>query len=253
MKGRDAPCPFNDRRKTLSVKKRKSKFREYVEAITIAIVLALFIRAFVVQAFKIPSGSMIPTLLVGDHILVNKFIYGTTLPFTGSRILMFSKPKRGDIIVFSFPKNKEKPECASMLNNIAARVGNAWQSGNPAYLFQDECKDFIKRVIGIGGDIIQIRDKNLYVNGKLQNEPYIVHYFQDIEQSPRDNFGPFTVPHNTVFVMGDNRDQSFDSRFWGIVQMDEIKGKAFIMYWSWNDNGNLLTKVRWNRIGKLLH
>jgi signal peptidase I len=237
----------------LAVKKRKSKVREYIEAISIAIILALFIRAFVVQAFKIPSGSMIPTLLVGDHILVNKFIYGTTVPFSGSRILAFNTPKRGDIVVFSFPKNKEKPECTSLLNNIAARVGNAWQNGNPVYLFQDDCKDFIKRVIGIGGDRIEIRDKKLYVNDKLQDEPYIVHYFQDIEKSQRDNFGPFTVPHNTIFAMGDNRDQSYDSRFWGVVQMDEIKGKAFIMYWSWNDSGNLLTKVRWNRIGKLIH
>lgn len=234
-------------------KKRKSKFREYVEAISIAIILALFIRAFVIQAFKIPSGSMIPTLLVGDHILVNKFIYGTSLPFTDSRILMLNTPRKGDIVVFSFPENKKKPECTSLVNNVSARFRNAWQHGNPAYLFQDDCKDFIKRVVGIGGDRIEIKDKKLYVNNKLQKEPYAVHYFQDIEQSQRDNFGPFTVPHNSIFVMGDNRDQSYDSRFWGVVHMDEIKGKAFIMYWSWDNSGNLLTKVRWNRIGKLIH
>jgi len=234
-------------------RKRKSKFREYVEAISVAIILALFIRAFIIQAFKIPSGSMIPTLLIGDHILVNKFIYGTTVPFTDNKVLILNQPKRSDIIVFSFPKNKEKPECVSLLKNLYLRVGNTIQNGNPAYLFQDECKDFIKRVIAIGGDKIEIRDKKLYVNDTLQSETYIVHYDQDIETSQRDNFGPFIVPHNAVFVMGDNRDQSYDSRFWGIVPMDMIKGKAFIMYWSWNDNGSFLSKVRWNRIGKLLH
>ncbi|MBI5740933.1 MAG: signal peptidase I [Nitrospirae bacterium] len=231
----------------------KSKFREYVEAISIAIILALVIRAFVVQAFKIPSGSMIPTLLIGDHILVTKFIYGTKIPFSDSRVLILKTPKKGDIIVFSFPKNREKPECTSTTKNISARLINALQNGNPAYLFQDECKDFIKRVVGIGGDKIEIKDKKVYVNDKLQDEPFIVHYDNDVEKTQRDNFGPFTVPHNSVFVMGDNRDQSYDSRYWGIVPMEDIKGKAFIMYWSWNDGGNLLTKVRWNRLGKLIH
>jgi len=237
----------------LAVKKRKSKFREYVEAIAIAVTLALVIRAYVIQAFKIPSGSMIPTLLVGDHILVSKFIYGSQLPFFDDKILVFKTPKKGDIIVFSFPQNKDKPECTGTLKNISARLVKTLQSGNPGYLFQDDCKDFIKRVIGIGGDKIEIRDKNLYVNDKLQSEPFIVHSDQVIESSQRDKFGPFIVPRNSVFVMGDNRDQSYDSRYWGVVRMDEIKGKAFIMYWSWNESGKFLTKVRWNRLGKLLH
>ena len=232
---------------------RKSKFREYVEAILIAIVLALFIRAYVVQAFKIPSGSMIPTLLIGDHILVNKFIYGVDIPFTDTKTLIFRQPQKGDIIVFSFPKNKEKPECTSAMTNISTRLQNAWDNGNPGYLFQDDCKDFIKRVIGIGGDTIEIKDKKVYVNGVLQHESYIEHTDPTIEKATRDNFGPFKVPHNSVFVMGDNRDQSYDSRFWGIVSMDEIKGKAFILYWSWNREGTFLDKVRWSRIGKLLH
>lgn len=234
-------------------KGRKSKFREYVEAISIAIILALFIRAFVVQAFKIPSGSMIPTLLIGDHILVNKFTYGIKVPLTGSRFLIFNTPKKGDIVVFSFPLNKEKPECTSAVKNISSRFEAAWQKGNMAYLFQDECRDFIKRVVGVGGDKIEIKNKKLYVNGVLQNEPYIVHYDSNTETAQRDNFGPFVVPRNTIFAMGDNRDQSYDSRFWGVVPMDDIKGKAFIMYWSWDNDGGMLSKVRWGRIGKLLH
>ncbi len=232
---------------------RKSKFREYAEAIIIAVLLALLIRTFVVQAFKIPSGSMIPTLLVGDHILVNKFIYGTQIPFTDSRVLIFNPPKRGDIIVFSFPKNKEKGECTSVFKNISTRVGNAFNSGNPFYLFKDDCRDFIKRVVGVGGDNIEIKDKKLYVNNIHLYEQYIINRDNRIEKSQRDNFGPFIVPRRSLFVMGDNRDQSYDSRFWGVVNMDEIKGKAFIMYWSWNSQVTWLKKVRWSRIGKLIH
>ena len=232
---------------------RKSKFREYTEAIIIAVFLALLIRAFVVQAFKIPSGSMLETLQIGDHILVNKFIYGIKVPFTDSRFLVFNPPKRGNVIVFSFPKNKEKEECTSAFKNISMRFNNAWSSGNPFYLFKDDCRDFIKRVIGVGGDKIEIRNKIVYVNDAPLDEQYIIHSDLNIEGPPRDNFGPFIVPRRSFFVMGDNRDQSFDSRFWGIVDMDEIKGKAFIMYWSWNSQGSFFNKVRWNRLGKLIH
>ncbi|MBI5664145.1 MAG: signal peptidase I [Nitrospirae bacterium] len=233
--------------------KRKSKLREYVEAIVIAVCLALLIRAFVVQAFKIPSGSMIPTLLIGDHILVNKFTYGVTIPLTDNRVLIFNQPKRGDVIVFSFPKNKEMEECTSTSKNISTRLSNAWSSGNPFYLFKDDCKDFIKRVIGVGGDKIEVRNKIVYVNGVPLEEPYAIHSDLNIEGSPRDNFGPFTVPRGSFFAMGDNRDQSYDSRFWGVVDMDEIKGKAFIMYWSWDKDGKLLNQIRWSRLGKLIH
>lgn len=232
---------------------RKSKVREYTEAIIIAVILALLIRAFVVQAFKIPSGSMLETLQIGDHILVNKFIYGIIIPFTDSRFLIFSPPKRGDIIVFSFPKNKEIEECRSFTKNISTRLGNAFSSGNPFNLFKDDCRDFIKRVVGVGGDKIEIKDKVVYVNDIPMSEPYTIHKDPDIEATQRDNFGPFTVPRNSFFVMGDNRDQSYDSRFWGVVDMSEIKGKAFIMYWSWNSEGSFFNKVRWNRLGKLLH
>jgi signal peptidase I len=232
---------------------RKTKFREYTEAIIIAVFLALLIRAFVVQAFKIPSGSMLETLQIGDHILVNKFIYGIRAPFTDSRFLIFSPPKRGDVIVFSFPKNEEKEECRSAFKNISTRFGNAWSSGNPFYLFKDDCRDFIKRVVGVGGDTIDIRNKVVYVNDVALDESYTVYKDLTIEGTPRDNFGPFTVPRNSYFVMGDNRDQSYDSRFWGVVDMKEIKGKAFIMYWSWDSHGSLLSKVRWSRLGKLIH
>ncbi|HBH61537.1 MAG TPA: signal peptidase I [Nitrospiraceae bacterium] len=232
---------------------RKSKLREYVEAVIIAVFLALLIRAFIVQAFKIPSGSMIPTLLVGDHILVNKFTYGIKVPFIDSRMLIFNQPKRGDVIVFSFPKNREQEECTSITRNISARFGNAWSSGNPFYLFRDDCKDFIKRVIGVGGDRIEVRNKRVYVNSIPLDEPFAIHNDLNIEGPPRDNFGPFTVPRGSFFVMGDNRDQSYDSRFWGVVDMDEIRGKAFIFYWSWDSDGSLLNQVRWSRIGKLIH
>ena len=232
---------------------RKSKFREYTEAIIIAVFLALLIRAFVVQAFKIPSGSMIPTLLVGDHILVNKFVYGLKTPLTDSRFLIFNTPKRGDVIVFSFPENKERPECTSVMQNVSTRIASAWSSKNPFYLFKDDCRDFIKRVVGVGGDKIEIRNKKVYVNDILLDEPYVIHTDPAVDGAPRDNFGPFTVPHRSFFAMGDNRDQSYDSRYWGVVDMGEIKGKAFMMYWSWNSHGKFVDKVRWNRLGKMIN
>jgi signal peptidase I len=231
---------------------KKSKLREYTEAIIIAVLLALLIRAFVVQAFKIPSGSMLETLQIGDHILVNKFVYGLKFPFTDNRFLIFSPPKRGDVIVFSFPKNKEKRECTSLSSNLSARIGSAFKRGNPFYLFKDDCRDFIKRVVGVGGDKIEIRNKKVYVNNAPLDEPYAIYRDDKIDPGPRDNLGLITVPRNSFFVMGDNRDQSYDSRFWGIVDMSEIKGRAFIMYWSWNGEGALFDKVRWNRIGKVI-
>ncbi len=200
---------------------KKSKLREYAEAIITALILALIIRAYVVQAFKIPSGSMKPTLLVGDHILVLKFIYGTKLPFTDKRVLVFTEPKRGDIIVFRFPK--------------------------------DRSRDFIKRVIGVGGDVVEERNKVVYVNGKPLNEPYVQHTDNDIRplsRDVRDNFGPVYVPEGKLFVMGDNRDQSYDSRYWGFVDIKDVKGKAFIIYWSWDSQRHL---PRLGRIGKLVH
>ncbi len=198
--------------------RRKSFWRENIEAILIAVVLALFVRTFVVQAFKIPSGSMLETLQIGDHILVNKFIYGTHIPFTDISILPLRKPQRGDIIVFKYPV--------------------------------DESRDFIKRLIGVPGDTIEIRNKIVYVNGKPLQDEYVVHRDERIIPGNRDNFGPVTVPDHSYFMMGDNRDGSYDSRFWGFVKEDEIRGKALIIYWSWDRE---LKRPRLGRIGKVLH
>jgi signal peptidase I len=206
-------------------KRTKSVIREYAEAIIIAVILALFIRTFVVQAFKIPSGSMIPTLKIGDHILVNKFIYGIHIPFTDDTVFAMTLPKRGDVIVFKYP--------------------------------EDETKDFIKRVIGMPGDTIMIEDKRVSVNGQALKEPYVIH--QDPltlprGSQPRDYLGPIVVPEGDYFVMGDNRDQSLDSRYWGFVKTDKIEGRAFRIYWSCDAKESLVClfdwrKVRWQRIG----
>jgi signal peptidase I len=203
------------------IKPKKGIFREYLEAILVAVVLALFIRTFVVQAFKIPSGSMQPTLLVGDHILVNKFIYGVKIPFLDKTAIPVTAPKRGEVVVFKFP--------------------------------EDPKKDFIKRVIGIEGDVIEIRNKKVFLNNQPMEDEYGTYMDPHIipgTARPRDNFGPITVPSNSLFVMGDNRDHSYDSRFWKFVDLSKVKGKAFIIYWSWNrDNPG----IRWNRLGHLIH
>ena len=206
---------------TDSQSKRKSIVREYAEAILIALLLALFIRTFVVQAFKIPSGSMLNTLLIGDHILVNKFIYGIKNPFSGNTWIPVKKPERGDIVVFKYPIN-------------------------PA-------QDYIKRVVGVAGDQIEIKNKKVYVNGELQDESYAIFLDNKIlspGKQSRDNMEMITVPANSLFVMGDNRDNSYDSRFWKFVKLKAVKGKAFIFYWSWDKKN---TSVRWNRIGNLVH
>ncbi len=197
--------------------RQKSVFREYAEAIVIALLLALFIRTFVVQAFKIPSGSMIPTLLVGDHILVNKFSYGVKNPFSGATWIGLGDPHRHDVIVFKYPKNPSQ--------------------------------DFIKRVVGVAGDRIEIVNKQVYVNGEKFLEPHAVNLEPEILSTPRDNVGPIVVPPGSLFVMGDNRDNSHDSRFWGFVDLKAVKGKAFMLYWSW-DRENFA--VRWSRLTNLI-
>ena len=211
-----------------SVKRKKSVVREYVEAIGIAILLALFIRTFVVQAFKIPSGSMLPTLLIGDHLLVNKFIYGIRVPFSGKILIPLKDPKSGDIIVFKFPK--------------------------------DRSIDYIKRVVGVPGDEIEIKNKKLYLNGKPTNDPH-AHFTNTAilpgSVSPKDNFGPVTVPEGKYFVMGDNRDNSSDSRFWGFVETNDVLGKAMIIYWSWDIDKPLLSmdrvaSIRWDRLADII-
>ncbi|MBU1709105.1 MAG: signal peptidase I [Proteobacteria bacterium] len=196
---------------------RKSVVREYVEAILIALILALFIRTFIVQAFKIPSGSMIPTLLIGDHILVNKFCYGIKNPLSGHTWISLGQPERGDVIVFKYPVNPSQ--------------------------------DFIKRVIATEGDRIEIKDKKVYVNEKLFEVASTIFLDPKILPGERDNFGPQTVPANSLFVMGDNRDNSHDSRFWHFVDLTKVKGKAFMLYWSWNSEE---FSVRWKRIGDII-
>jgi len=193
--------------------KRKSVLREYAEAIAIAVVLALFIRTFVVQAFKIPSGSMKPTLLVGDHILVNKFIYGIKIPFTDKTIIKLGKPKRGDVVVFKYPL--------------------------------DTKKDYIKRVVGLPGDKVKLVNKQLFINDRVMDDP---HASYSVYGNLR-NFGPVTVPAHHLFVMGDNRDESSDSRVWGFVPDAYLKGKAFLIYWSWDSRD---FGVRWSRLGDIV-
>jgi len=217
---------------------RKSVFREYAEAIVVAMLLAFAIRVFVVQAFKIPSGSMIPTLLIGDHILVSKLSYGIQWPsgckfqmtfppvncYASYALIELGKPQRGDIIVFRFP--------------------------------EDEEKDFIKRIVGTPGDTVQIKSKVVLVNGMPLDDKAFTQRIDpgviDGTINPRDNFGPVTVPEGSYFVMGDNRDQSLDSRFWGYVREEKIRGKAFRIYWSWSGQGQWKEWVRWARFGKAI-
>jgi signal peptidase I len=224
---------------------KKSFYKEWIEPFLIAAVIALFIRQFGVEAFKIPSGSMKPTLTIGDHLLVNKFIYGPRIPFTDSRIFAWKEPKRGDIIVFKYP--------------------------------EDESKDFIKRVVGVPGDRIEIRKGTLYINeqpvpvinaqeyvdkehrggehfdvkAKVMEEQLgtVHHAVQYLRDQSGNNFGPILVPKESVFVMGDNRDNSQDSRFWGFVKYNKILGRALIIYWSWDGADRW---VRWERIGTLI-
>lgn len=201
--------------------KLKSKLREYIEAILLAIVIAFFIRTFVIQAYKIPSGSMKPTLLIGDHILVSKFNYGIRIPLVRSTLIPVGTPRRGDIVVFIYP--------------------------------EDRSKDFIKRLIGLPGDTIEIRSKNILLNGLPWSDTrgvYVDTLIIPGSVQPRDNFGPATVPEGSLFVMGDNRDESYDSRFWGFVPMKDVLGKALIIYWSWNQENH---GVRLGRLGSILH
>ena len=194
----------------------KSTVREYAEALGVALLLALVIRTFVVQAFKIPSGSMLPTLQIGDHILVNKFIYGPRfeVPLTQwslGQLPGFREPHVGDIVVFIYPRERDK--------------------------------DFIKRIVAVAGQTVQARGNGILVDGKRVEESW-AHY----EKRDHVDFGPFTVPAGHVFVMGDNRDESYDSRFWGPVPVQDIKGLAMVIYWSWGGEH----WVRWDRLGRLV-
>jgi signal peptidase I len=182
--------------------KKKSIVREYAEALVLAVILVLFLRSFVIQAFRIPSGSMRQTLLEGDFLFANKFIYGPKIPFTDIRLPGIRGPKPGDIIVFQAP------------------IG--------------EKKDFIKRCIAVEGQTVEIRNKHFFVDGVRLEEPYVSHSDSHNVGPPRDELGPTTVPPGHIFMVGDNRDDSHDSRYWGPLDIDSVKGKAMFLYFSWD-------------------
>ncbi|MFC1562210.1 signal peptidase I [candidate division KSB1 bacterium] len=206
-------------------------------SIVIAVIAALIIRALFLQAFRIPTGSMEKTLLVGDFLLVNKYIYGARIPFTSWHLPKIRDPRQGEVVIFKYPK--------------------------------DPSLDYVKRCIAIGGQTVEIKDKKVYVDGELFDNPPHAQFPYDLipdgvpepEIYPfdsyfnRDNYGPFTVPEDHIFVMGDNRDNSQDSRYWGPLPLENMVGKALIIYWSWDYNESfykILSKVRWGRIGDIV-
>ena len=226
----------------------KSTVREYFESIVIAVVLALFVRTWVVQAFKIPTGSMENNLLIGDHLLVNKFVFGPSESSIEKTLLPETAVKRGDVVVFKYP---EEPE-----------------------------RDFIKRVIGLPGETLELRHKRVYINGRPLDEPYVhflvppsSHAQEFAAYDVREQFGPVTVPDDKYFVMGDNRDNSQDSRYWGFLPRDYIKGKALLVYWSYESDRedyeqdglgaaltgaasvvtHFFTRTRWDRLLHQIH
>lgn len=228
-------------------KEKKSRLRQQIEGWVWALVVALFLRYFVLQAYRIPSGSMEDTLLPGDFLLVFKPIYGIEIPYTQIKFFQFAKPSRGDIVIFRFPL--------------------------------DPSKDFVKRCIGLPGDTVEIRNKIVYINGKKIFEPYAIHKdprtipplidtenefarreFQRMweerelidEPRVRDNFGPVVIPEGNYFVLGDNRDNSSDSRFWGPVPKKYLKGIPLIIYFSWDSHArNLFQSIRIKRLFQL--
>jgi signal peptidase I len=216
---------------------RKSTAREYFESIVVAVILALFIRTFVVQAFKIPTGSMEPNLLVGDHLLVNKFVFAPTASAAEQMVLPMREIRRGDVVVFKFP---EEPE-----------------------------RDFIKRVIGLPRDTIEVRSRQVFINGERIEEPY-AHYLFSVGDDEgggfdvRARYGPVIVPDGHYFMMGDNRDNSQDSRYWGFLPAHYVKGRALMIYWSFEPPDptqqsplsaitGLFTGTRWSRLFHQIH
>ena len=213
---------------------KKSVFREYFESLAIAVVLALFVRTWVFQAFKIPTGSMENNLLIGDHLLVNKFVFAPTMTRLERMLLPIDPVRRGDILVFKYPQDPER--------------------------------DFIKRVIGLPGETLEVRNKKVYINGKPLEEKYVHFIFPPEERAPGDvsfdvsdkrDYGPVTVPERHYFMMGDNRDNSEDSRYWGFMPADYIKGKALFVYFSFTDpearDSGGSFGVRWSRLLHQIH
>ena len=209
---------------------RKSTLREYFESVVVAVILALFVRTFVFQAFKIPTGSMEPNLLVGDHLLVNKFVFGPSAFDAELGVLPMRAIRRGDVIVFKYP---EEPD-----------------------------RDFVKRVIGLPGESVELRNQQVYIDGTPIDEPYAHYLFPPTPDAEggtgdvRDHYGPVTVPDGQYFMMGDNRDNSQDSRYWGFLPKSYVKGRALVIYWSFdNEPGEnpitgFFSGTRW---GRLLH
>ena len=190
---------------------KKSTAREYFESIVVAVILALFIRTFVVQAFKIPTGSMEENLLIGDHLLVNKFIYGPTAFAAEKAVLPIANIKRGDVLVFKYPVEPDR--------------------------------DFIKRVVGLPGETVEVKERKIYINGTVVDDshahyllPTTSDYHEVTSFDVRERYGPVTVPANHYFVMGDNRDNSQDSRYWGFLPRELVKGKALVIYWSYESD-----------------
>jgi signal peptidase I len=220
--------------KAESTESGKSRTREFIESLVAALIMAFIVMTFIIQSFEIPSGSMIPTLLLGDRILVNKFIFGTRVPFTDIKLFPMREPARGEIIVFLPPRDFESP------------IGRGFH--------------LIKRVVGLPGDTIEIVDKRLLVNGKEfpvanahWDDPVVI----DRWSSVRDNFGPIVIPQGFYFMMGDNRDNSYDSRFWGFVPECDLTGRPIMIYWSWDITAVSLSQrfrsIRWSRIGDVFH
>jgi signal peptidase I len=205
---------------------KKSSAREMFESICVAVILAFFVRTFVVQAFKIPSGSMEPNLLIGDHLLVNKFVSAPTLARMEDTLLPIETIHRGDVIVFKHPRMPER--------------------------------DLIKRTIGLPGETIELRDKQVYVDGKPLDEPYAQYLLprgldEETQTDVRRKFGPVTVPPGHYFMMGDNRDNSEDSRYWGFLPREYVKGKALFLYVSFGAGEGSVANVRWARILRQIH
>ena len=208
---------------------KKSTAREYFESICVAVILALFVRTFIVQAFKIPTGSMENNLLIGDHLLVNKFVFAPTATAVEDVLLPIDPIERGDIIVFKYPEDPER--------------------------------DFIKRTIGLPGETIELRNKKVFIDGKMLDEPYVQYLWTPSDEEGafdfdvRMTYGPVTVPPGQYFMMGDNRDNSQDSRYWGFLPREYIKGKALFVYFSFgNEEGsNIFSSIRWNRLLHQIH
>lgn len=223
-----------------SKKSLQATLSEYAKAIFLALLLALFIRSCVVQAFKIPSGSMLDTLLIGDHLLVTKFSYDFKVPLTEWR-LPLSEPTREDVIVFLY--GHEPPTLSTdpkrWLKCGLSMLGEQAESCPRA---------FIKRIVGLPGEQVEVRDKQILINGQILEETYVQHRDPRRMIRPRDNFGPVIIPEDSYFVLGDNRDESLDSRFLGFVTRAQIKGRAWRIYWSWEQERG----PRWERLGQTI-